>query len=168
MNTHTLMVTCQYFALLVADNRISMSSEISEEQKQDIKEWFDICDTDKDGKLAKEEIATLLRVVGNNPTEDDITRIFTEVDTDGTGLIDVEEFQAYYVKNIANVDEKQTLIEAINSFDKNNDGFIQRDELMKFMKDLSEEQAQGMLDMADKNGDGKVDIEEFVELMMAM
>ncbi|XP_063429143.1 calmodulin-like [Mytilus trossulus] len=145
-----------------------MSGEISEEQKQDIKDWFDRFDTDKDGKLSKEEITQLLRVVGNNPTDDDITQIFKEVDLDDSGLIDLEEFQTYYVNTIANVDEKQSLLEAFKCFDQNNDGFIERDELMKFMEDLSEEQAQGMIDIADKNGDGKVNIEEFVEMMMAI
>ena len=68
----------------------------------------------------------------------------------------MNEFQTYYIGHIANSDEQQQLMEAFQAFDKNGDGFIELDELMKCMSELTEEEAKEMISMADKNGDGKV------------
>ena len=50
--------------------------------------------------------------------------------------------------------------------DVNNDGFITKDELKKMMEGLGEKVEESMIDamiaMADSNGDGKIDFNEFV------
>lgn len=76
------------------------------------------------------------------------------------GEIDIQEFQTYYIKTFAKVSEEEELSEAFKQFDKNNDGFIDAEELRTTMthfgRKLTAKEAQEMLDLADINGDGKV------------
>jgi Ca2+-binding EF-hand superfamily protein len=78
----------------------------------------------------------------------------------GQEKIDIQEFQTYYIKAFTKVSEEEELSEAFKQFDKNNDGFIDAEELrtamMHFGQKLTAKEAQEMLDLADINGDGKV------------
>ena len=53
----------------------------------EIKERFDYLDTDHNGLLTKDEVTTLLREIGSNPTDEDITELFNEMDTDSKFII---------------------------------------------------------------------------------
>ena len=66
-------------------------------------------------------------------------------------------------------DHKEELLEAFKVFDTNNDGFISPEELRHVMANLGEnlkdDEIDEMIKEADKNGDGKVDYDEFVTMM---
>ena len=66
-------------------------------------------------------------------------------------------------------DQKEELLEAFKVFDTNNDGFISPEELRHVMANLGEnlkdDEIDEMIKEADKNGDGKVDYDEFVTMM---
>ena len=58
----------------------------------------------------------------------------------------------------------------VTKYDKDNSGFITRDELVQVVKDrtgvaVSEKHLEGMLQGCDENDDGQVDYEEFCTLM---
>ena len=57
------------------------------------------------------------------------------------------------------------------AFDHNNDGSISKDELKEAMTRyghiFSEEECEEMFSEADRNGDGNIDFDEFLSMMMA-
>jgi Ca2+-binding EF-hand superfamily protein len=64
----------------------------------------------------------------------------------------------------------ENLKEAFRVFDKNNDGYISRSELKKAMASLNEiltdEEVEEMIQEADLNGDGKINYEGMINLIL--
>lgn len=80
-----------------------------------------------------------MRTLGQNPTEAELQYMINEVDDDGSGTIDFDEFlkmMASIVKNPE--DEERELFEAFCVFDKDNDGFISIHELKFVLTNLGE------------------------------
>lgn len=53
----------------------------------EIQERFEYLDTDHNGLLTKDEVMTLLREIGSNPTDEEITELFKEMDTDSEYIL---------------------------------------------------------------------------------
>ena len=69
--------------------------ELTEEQKQEIKEAFDLFDTDGSGSLDVEELAQVLCMGGKLTKAEALekaTSIIGKYDFDGNGSLDIEEF----------------------------------------------------------------------------
>ena len=57
-----------------------------------LKDAFALFDKDGNGTVDAEELGTVLRSLGQNPTEVELQAMIDEVDEDGSGAIDFEEF----------------------------------------------------------------------------
>ncbi|KAJ2354936.1 hypothetical protein IWW50_003639, partial [Coemansia erecta] len=73
----------------------------------------------------------------------------------------------------SNSEEKiQELYDAFDTFDKNGDGVISADELTVMMRSLSKDRAEQdityMINLADADKDGEIDIQEFKEMVKTM
>lgn len=69
-----------------------MSEFLTKDQVFEFKQIFDLFDPTGDGKITMKELGTIIRSFGTNPTEADLKDIINEVDLDGNGDIDFEEF----------------------------------------------------------------------------
>lgn len=54
---------------------------------------FDLCDTDGSGTIDAKELKVAMRALGFEPKKDELKQIISEVDPDGTGAIEFEDFQ---------------------------------------------------------------------------
>merc|ERR1712167_311971 len=66
--------------------------ELTEEQKQEIKEAFDLFDTDGSGNIDAKELKVAMRALGFEPKKEEIQKMISDVDDDGSGTIEYEEF----------------------------------------------------------------------------
>ena len=67
--------------------------ELTEEQKQEIKEAFDLFDTDGSGEIDSKELKVAMRALGFEPKkEEEIQKMIFDVDDEGSGTIGSEEF----------------------------------------------------------------------------
>ena len=93
-----------------------------------------------------------------------------EFDINGDGTIDFEEFMEMMKKQAKDLDNSVELKEAFKIFDRDGDGFVDAKELMHVVTlygdKLSQEEAEELLREADQNGDGKLDYNEFVRMMI--
>ncbi|CDF37480.1 Calmodulin [Chondrus crispus] len=145
------------------------SVDLTEETIKEFREAFSLFDKDGDGSISVVELGTVMRNMGQNPTEGELQQMISEVDADGNGLIDFAEFVTLMARKMNNTDKDAEIREAFNVFDKDGSGKISGDELRQIMKslgeDLTEEEIQQMIREADTNGDGEIDYEEFVRML---
>ena len=92
--------------------------------------------------FALEELGTVMRSLGQNPTEGELQDMINEVDIDGNGTIEFTEFLGMMAKKMAEIDEEAELKEAFNLFDVGQKGFISPAEFRKGMLKLGEQFSQ--------------------------
>ncbi|KAK7092131.1 calmodulin-beta-like isoform X2 [Littorina saxatilis] len=147
--------------------------EVTDIERKDIREAFDILDNDKDGKLSIPELETLLRgqfVVANDR---ELKELLDNMDADKNGYVDYAEFEAFVAKNNlcrANAEEVSAeMRDAFQVFDTDRDGFIGVEEFRAVMTNigdkLTDEEVTNLMDQADTNKDGRIDYKEFCAFM---
>ena len=62
-------------------------TEITEEQAQEIKEAFDLFDSESTGVIDAKELKVAMRALGFEPKKEEIRKILSEVDKQGEGNI---------------------------------------------------------------------------------
>ncbi|CAK9195211.1 unnamed protein product [Sphagnum troendelagicum] len=148
-----------------------MAEHLTEEQIGEFKEAFSLFDKDGDGSITTKELGTVMRSLGQNPTEAELQDMINEVDSDGNGTIDFPEFLNLMARKMKDTDSEEELKEAFKVFDKDQNGFISAAELRHVMTNLGEkltdEEVDEMIREADLDGNGQVDYDEFVKMMMA-
>ncbi|KAE8677656.1 Calmodulin-2 [Hibiscus syriacus] len=65
---------------------------LTEEHIVEFKEAFYLFDKDGDGCITVEELATVIRSLDQNPTEEELQDMIREVDADENGTIEFAEF----------------------------------------------------------------------------
>merc|ERR1719161_2888437 len=75
--------------------------ELTDEQKQEIKEAFDLFDTDGSGNIDSKELKVAMLALGFEPKKEEIQKMISDVDDDGSGTIEYEEF----LKMMTDVDD---------------------------------------------------------------
>merc|ERR1711924_299476 len=143
--------------------------ELTEEQKQEIKEAFDLSDTDGSGSIDAKELKVAMRALGFEPMKEEIQKMISDVDDDGSGTIEFNEFLQMMSQKILNRDPKDEILKAFRLFDDDETGKISFKNLKRVAKELGErmtdEELQEMIDEADRDGDGEVNEEEFLRIM---
>merc|ERR1712093_385429 len=109
-----------------------------------------------DGTITTKELGTVMRSLGQNPTEAELQDMINEVDADGNGTIDFPEFLTLMARKMQDSDSEEEIKEAFKVFDKDGNGFIS-----------AAEEVDEMIREADIDGDGQINYDEFVKMMMA-
>ncbi|GIQ88209.1 hypothetical protein KIPB_010410, partial [Kipferlia bialata] len=72
--------------------RRTRRQDLSEEQKHEIREAFDIFDSDKSGRIDYHELKVAMRALGFDVKKEEIQKLMAEYDRDNTGEIGFEDF----------------------------------------------------------------------------
>eukprot|EP00741_Cyanophora_paradoxa_P003358 tig00000692_g3264.t1 len=145
--------------------------EFTEEQLAEFKEAFSLFDRDGDGCITPKELGTVMRSLGQTPTEAELNELINELQAEGTTLIDFANFLTIMSKKSKEPYSTEEIMDAFRVFDKEGSGYITTVELRHIMTNLGEkltdEEVDEMIREADVSGDGKVNYADFVNLLMS-
>ena len=77
-----------------------MAKELSETQIEELREAFLLFDKNGDGTITTVELGTAMRSLGQNPTKEELQEMINEVDEDGNGTIEFDEFLVMMSKKV--------------------------------------------------------------------
>ncbi|XP_019875348.1 troponin C-like [Aethina tumida] len=146
--------------------------ELSKEQIALLKNAFDTFDVEKKGSIGTVMIGTILSMLGIHTTDKILAEIIAEVDEDGSGELEFEEFIILASKFMVEEDAEamqQELKEAFRLYDKEGNGYISTKTLKEILKELDDKltsaELDGIIAEIDTDGSGTVDFDEFMEVM---
>ncbi|XP_074569628.1 calcium-dependent protein kinase 2-like [Curcuma longa] len=144
-----------------------IAESLSEEEIKGLKQMFANMDTDNSGTITYEELKTGLARLGSKLSEAEIKQLMDAADVDGNGTIDYIEFITATMHR-HRLERDEHLYKAFRYFDKDDSGFITRDELETAMiehgmGDL--ETIKETISEVDKDNDGRINYEEFCTMM---
>jgi len=153
-----------------------IASQLSDTSIKELKELFIAMDDNQDGTLNVGEMKEGLKRAGV-AIPPDLSEMMDHLDTDGSGVLDYSEFIA------ATLDKRLFIQEdmcwrAFKTFDTDGGGTITKDELLQLLgiSDVSEAMqvkvTEAEVDLimkeVDLNRDGKIDFDEFMQMMRKM
>lgn len=142
-----------------------VSQCLTKEETDKMEEIFAAMDKNNDGMLSKQEISEGYEEHFGIPIDDEeLDKIFSAIDTDGSGAIDYSEF-LMATMNEQQLMSKEKLKQAFKMFDKDNSGTISKQEIRDALGNLDEEVADKMISEVDDNGDGEISFDEFERMM---
>ena len=141
---------------------------ISHEELKTLKEDFLTIDTNGDGKISKNELLhQYLKTMDQEEANQIVEKIMKEVDIDQSGDIDYTEFLTGCM-NFNNYNSKKILEAAFAIFDKDGSGDISVNEIKAVLgtgNKMNNEMWNEIITEVDQNGDGVIDLKEFIQLM---
>ncbi|KAK1428896.1 hypothetical protein QVD17_17736 [Tagetes erecta] len=141
----------------------------TQQSKQEMKEAFDLFDTDGNGTIDAKELSNAMRALGFEMTKEQIEEMIAEVDRDGSGAIDFDEFVYMMTDKICERNNKKELTKAFNILDHDKNGKISIPDIKNIAKELgvrfTDAEIQSMVEEADRDNDGEVNIDEFMRMM---
>ncbi|EEB06708.1 centrin [Schizosaccharomyces japonicus yFS275] len=144
--------------------------EISEEQRQDIKEAFELFDSDKDHAIDYHELRAAMRALGFEAQKSEVLKIIRDFDKTGKGLLQMDDFIRVMSEKIAERDPLDEIKRAFELFDDDGTGKISLRNLRRVAKELNEniddQELEAMIEEFDLDQDGEINEQEFIAIMM--
>ena len=95
-----------------------MADQLTNVQIAEFKEAFSLFDKDDDGTITTKELGTVMRALGQNPTEAELQDMINEVEQDGSGTIDFPEFLTLMARKMQDSDSEEEIKEAFRVFER--------------------------------------------------
>ncbi|CAI8605441.1 unnamed protein product [Vicia faba] len=138
--------------------------------REDLEYVFRKFDVNSDGKISSYELGSIMGSLGQPTTEEELDNMIREVDADGDGHINLEEFIELNTKDIDSNEILENLKDAFSVFDIDKNGSISAEELHNVMVSLGDQcsliECQKMIGGVDSDGNGMIEFEEFKKMML--
>eukprot|EP00040_Diaphanoeca_grandis_P041353 m.262835 g.262835 ORF g.262835 m.262835 type:complete len:171 (+) comp47321_c0_seq1:99-611(+) len=143
--------------------------ELTEEQREEAIEAFELFDADKDGKLDYYELKVALRALGFEVKKQDVLRILKEANKDGSELIDRDSFVQAATDRMLDRNPMDEIAKAFKLFDEDGSGTVTLDNLRRVARELGEnmndDELQAMIEEFSSTKSGTISQEDFVSIM---
>lgn len=142
----------------------------SRDELKEYRQLFNMFDTDGSGAIGNEELKQAMFSMGMNANEAEIDNVIREVDADGNGEIDFDEFCACMKKSqsIVKSTNEELIRECFDIFDQDHNGIITESEfkyVAKELGDFTEELAEKVFRELDVSANGHLSADQFATVM---
>merc|ERR1719148_649756 len=114
------------------------------------------------------DLKVAMRALGFEPKKEEIRKMIADIDKDGSGTIDFDEFIIMMTSKMGERDSKEEMTKAFRLFDDDDTGKISFKNLKRVSKELGEtmtdDELQEMIDEADREGTGEVSMDDFLKV----
>eukprot|EP00195_Chlamydomonas_chlamydogama_P009706 CAMPEP_0202899710 /NCGR_PEP_ID=MMETSP1392-20130828/7867_1 /ASSEMBLY_ACC=CAM_ASM_000868 /TAXON_ID=225041 /ORGANISM="Chlamydomonas chlamydogama, Strain SAG 11-48b" /LENGTH=154 /DNA_ID=CAMNT_0049585965 /DNA_START=94 /DNA_END=558 /DNA_ORIENTATION=- len=147
--------------------------ELTEQEINEFREVFDLMDRDKGGTLSIEEVKQLMEMLGMKVKQDELEQLVSEIDIDGSGQVDFEEFLQVMARPHEVPFTKQDVLRAFSLFTEEGDpeGCIAPDmlekALLKYCTIAPEDEVLRLLHNMDLTEDGYIDYAKKVNMYLS-
>ncbi|GLJ26586.1 hypothetical protein SUGI_0515670 [Cryptomeria japonica] len=128
---------------------------------------FGSMDTDNSGTITLEELKIGLARQGSRISDSEVEQLVESADVDGNGTIDYLEFITATL-NMNRIEKEDHLYTAFRYFDKDNSGYITKEELEQALIKYgmgNEETIKDIIAEVDIDNDGRINYDEFAAMM---
>ena len=142
------------------------------------KEFLD-CDADGDGTITVKELGSVLRSLRTKlkVSESEIKKVLKEIDADGDGKVNLKEYYNAMENSTSKNLVYRALVQRSNTrkefekYDTDKSGYITIDEMQLVFEErmgrkVDMKEVKQMLKETDENDDGKINYDEFLQLMI--
>ena len=142
--------------------------DIPEDKIAEYKEAFDMFDKDGSGTIDVGEIVKIMKNFGYPIKKSEAQRMISEIDDNGDGELDFEEFVTLMEKQTNYVDqtEEELVLTAFKSFDKDHDGKITNHEFKYLLTQMgdkfTDEELNLLFQESDLDINGTLDYQDFI------
>ena len=141
---------------------------LTEDEIEEIKEAFDLFDTDGSGSIDPRELRAAMQSLGFEAKNQTIYQMITDLDKNKNNSIDFEEFLDMMTARMSDKDSRDDIAKVFRLFDDDNSGVITLRNLRRVAKELGEtmtvEELQEMLERAASDGN-EISSEDFYTIM---
>ncbi|KAL5118526.1 Calcium-binding component of the spindle pole body (SPB) half-bridge [Pleosporales sp. CAS-2024a] len=163
-------------------------SELSEEQREEISEAFNLFDLDKDGYIDYHELKVAMKALGFDLPKNEILALLNTHGTPQTAglgggaagkqrqaqvprrLLSFQAFQSLMAQRILNRDPREEIDRAFDLFDEGGKGRITLQDLTRVARELGEglshDELVAMIEEFDMDGDNAISRDEFMAICL--
>ncbi|WWD06393.1 hypothetical protein V865_004483 [Kwoniella europaea PYCC6329] len=146
-----------------------LASSLTEDQRGEIKEAFELFDVDKDGAIDYHELKVSMRALGFDMKKSEVMKLLKDHGGED-GLMDFQAFERIMTEKILSRNPETELRRAFELFDDDRTGRISLKNLKRVARELGEnlgeEELQAMIDEFDLDQDGEINLDEFLAIML--
>mgnify|MGYP006099656399 CR=1 FL=1 len=149
-----------------------MSSGLSPSELSEFREIFDLVDKDKGGSISSTELTELMSTLGINASQEEIRAMVAEIDTDGNGDIDFDEFVAVMSRKVNADYSSKDVKRAFRTFALGQpNGYVSLESVKEALMQhgtvkLNDEQVEELLAQLESDSNGLFNYNEYVNMMM--
>ena len=138
---------------------------------QELREVFDLFDTDGSGGIDATELKAAMKALGfTDTTKAHVQEMMTGVDKDSDGHIDFDEFLGMMTSKMSSREPAADMLKAFTLMDIDDKGMLTFKDLKRVALQLGEsvtdEDVKTMIELATGSPDGEVSKEQFIETIL--
>jgi len=148
------------------NRRALLVSKLTQGQRDEFTQVFDMIDTSKDGKISFSELKNILETIDDNHTDEEITQMINKADLNDNGN-DQEMTKAQFMGLMAEAEFYYLFQDTFQSLDRDGSGYVQAwkiDKVLCGLRDLISDDRMSVIDIEDK--DLLIDYETFSRMMI--
>ncbi|KAJ8599885.1 hypothetical protein CTAYLR_005380 [Chrysophaeum taylorii] len=147
------------------DRSSSKKKKLNEEELEEVREAFNLFDTEGRGAIDVRELKAAFRALGFQVKKVELRRMLRE----DAQTVSLEEFTEMATPKIQSRDTREEILKVFALFDDDHTGAISFRNLKRVANDLGEnltdDELQEMIDEADRDGDGLINQDDFIRVM---